>query len=232
MVGLVVAVDGDKRWLCDVVVRDGRSAPKAERSFDTRRRDCQCQCSRKDKNDKKNIRCQVIVSGTPLFLVPRSRSQMFPTFVSLPKDQDADVRFSNSVLVITSLDAEAISNVQYRWQCYRDGCMSLKSQNTCAAAPQHAADNGDRGARGSSGSCSANGPGGCCIFANYCCSVRVCARGQICGLTSIQHLEKEYLVPRLRSGRNTPFRWIFPSWKLSVPAFVSTCCAHRSYCRL
>ena len=34
-----------------------------------------------------------------------------------------------------------------------------------------------------------------------------------------------------RSGRNTPFRWIFQSWKLSEPTFVSTCCVHRSCCR-
>ena len=35
----------------------------------------------------------------------------------------------------------------------------------------------------------------------------------------------------LRSGRNTSFRWIFRSWKLSEPTFVSTCSVHRSYCR-
>ena len=35
----------------------------------------------------------------------------------------------------------------------------------------------------------------------------------------------------LRSGRNIPFRWIFRSWKLSEPTFVSTCSVHRSYCR-
>ena len=64
-----------------------------------------------------------------------------------------------------------------------------------AAAPQHAADHGDRGARGPSRSCSANGPRGCRIFANYCCSVRLFARGQICRLTSRQHLEKKCLVP-------------------------------------
>ena len=33
----------------------------------------------------------------PLFMVPRSRSQMFLSFVLPPKDQDADVRFPNSV---------------------------------------------------------------------------------------------------------------------------------------
>ena len=46
------------------------------------------------------------------------------------------------------------------------------------AAPQHATGHGHRGARGSNGSCSANCPGGCRIFTNYCCSVRVCTRGQ------------------------------------------------------
>ena len=70
-----------------------------------------------------------------------------------------------------------------------------RNKHKRAATPQHATDHDNRGARRSSGSCSANGPGGCRIFANYCCSVRVCARGQICGLTSRQHLEKKYLVP-------------------------------------
>ena len=76
------------------------------------------------------------------------------------------------------------------------GCTISKSRITHkrAAAPQHATDHGDQGARGSSGSFSANGPGGCRIFANGCWSVRVCARGQICGLTSRQHLEKKYVV--------------------------------------
>ena len=32
-------------------------------------------------------------------------------------------------------------------------------------------------------------------------------------------------------SRNTPFRWIFRSRKLSEPTFVSTCSVHRSYCR-
>ena len=47
----------------------------------------------------------------PLFVVPRSRSQMFLTVVSPPKDQDTDVRFPNSVMVKTSLDTEANGNV-------------------------------------------------------------------------------------------------------------------------
>ena len=80
---------------------------------------------------------------------------------------------------------------------YGGGCTIPITRNTHkrAAAPQHATDHGDRGARGSNGSCSANGPGGCRIFAKYCCSVRVCAMGQICGLASRQNLEKKCLVP-------------------------------------
>ena len=82
---------------------------------------------------------------------------------------------------------------------WRSVCTISWSRNTHkhAAAPQHATDHGDRGVRGSSGSCSANDPGGCRFFANYyCCYVRVCAWGQKCGLASRQqHLEKKYLVP-------------------------------------
>ena len=80
----------------------------------------------------------------------------------------------------------------------RGGCTISKSRTTHKheAAPQHATDYGDPGPRGSSGSCSANGPGGRRIFANCCCSVRVCARGQNCGLTSRQHLEMIYTRSR------------------------------------
>ena len=35
----------------------------------------------------------------------------------------------------------------------------------------------------------------------------------------------------LRSGRNTFFRWICRSWKLSEPTFVSKFSVHRSYVR-
>ena len=40
-------------------------------------------------------------------------------------------------------------------------------------------------------------------------------------------------IPRaiLRLGRNTAFRWVFRSWKLSEPILVSTCSVHISYCR-
>ena len=47
--------------------------------------------------------------------------------------------------------------------------------------------------------------------------------------TSEEEIPCPYLS--LRSGRNTPFQWIFRSWKLSEPTFVSTCSVHRSYCR-
>ena len=115
----------------------------------------------------------------------------------------------------------------------RGGCTSTisKSRNTHkrAAAPQHATNHGDRGARGSSGSCSASGPGSCRIFLNYCCSVRVCARGAnlLPNFETTSGQETPYPDLRLRSGRNTPFRWIFGSWKLSEPTFVSTCSVHR-----
>ena len=56
------------------------------------------------------------------------------------------------------------------------GISKSRNTNKRAAAPQHATTNhGDRGARGSSGSCSANGPGGCRIFAKillFCACVR------------------------------------------------------------
>ena len=113
----------------------------------------------------------------------------------------------------------------------RGGCTISKNRNTHkgAAAPQHPADHGDRGVQGSSGSCSANGPRRCRIFAKYYCSVRVCAMGHTCGLTSGEDIPCPDL--RLRSGRNTSFRWIFRSWKSSGPTFVSTCSVHRFYCR-
>ena len=44
-------------------------------------------------------------------------------------------------------------------------CFTTQSTHTRAAAPQHTIGHGDRGVRRSSGSCSANGPGGCRIFA-------------------------------------------------------------------
>ena len=78
----------------------------------------------------------------------------------------------------------------------RGGCTISKGRNTQthrSAITRYR--HGDRGARGSTGSCSANGPRGCGIFAKYICSVRVCAMGQIGGLTSRQNLEKKYLVP-------------------------------------
>ena len=128
-----------------------------------------------------------------------------------------------------SLDAEANNNVQYiRWQ-FLEGWLNgfekpKHTQTRCSA--HHATYHSDRGARGLSGSCLANGPGGCRIFADYCCSVRVCARKQICGLSSRQHLQKKYLL-----GTKHPFSVGFQSWKLSEPTFVSTCSVHRYYCR-
>ena len=139
-------------------------------------------------------------------------------------------------MVKQSLVAEANSNVQYiRWH-FSEGLLydsKIRHTHKRTASPQHATDHGDRGARGSSGSCSANGRWGCRIFANYCYSVRGCARGANLRpnleTTSGEEMPCPYLS--LRSGRNTPFRWIFRSWKLSEPTFVSTCSVHRSHFR-
>ena len=147
----------------------------------------------------------------PLFMAPRSRSQMFLTFASPPKDQDTDVRFPNCVYGNNeSRDAEDNSNIQYiRWH-FSEGWLYdfEKPKHTRAAAPQHATDHGDRGARGSSGSYSANVPGGCRIFANCCYSVRGCARGANLRPNLETTSGEEIPCPdlSLRSGRNTPFR--------------------------
>ena len=64
------------------------------------------------------------------------------------------------------------------------------------------------------------------------CSVRVCARANLRPNLETKSGEVPCLALRLRSGRSTPFRWIFRSWKLSEPTFVSTCSVRRSYyCR-
>ena len=60
------------------------------------------------------------------------------------------------------------------------GCLydfeNPKHTHKHAAAPQRTTDHGDRGGRGSSGSFSANGPGGCLIFSEFLLFC-VCARG-------------------------------------------------------
>ena len=87
-----------------------------------------------------------------------------------------------------------------------------------------------RGARVNS--CSANGPRGCRIFAKYCCSVHVSARGQIRGLPR-DNIWRRNTMSRYQPeiGTKHPFQWNFRSWKLSEPTFVSTRRVHRSYCR-
>ena len=57
--------------------------------------------------------CRSHIGVKPLFMVPRSRSQMSLGFVSPPNDQNADVRFPAGCKVKTSLDAEANSTVRY-----------------------------------------------------------------------------------------------------------------------
>ena len=139
-------------------------------------------------------------------------------------------------MVKPSLDAEANSNVLYqvfRWP-FSEGWLydfeNAKYTQTRRSATTRYRPKGDRGARGSSGSCSANGPGGCRIFASYCCSVRVRARGQLCGLTSRQHLKKKYLAAcpdrSLRSGRNTPsaFRNRTTTPLKNANEYIEHCC--------
>ena len=125
-------------------------------------------------------------------------------------------------MVKTSLDAEANSNVQYvRWHLLSEGWLydfekPKRTQARRSATTRHT-DHGDRGARGSSGSCSANGQGGCRIFANYCYSVRVCARGLLRPNLETASVWRRNTLSRsqaVRSGRNAPFRWIRSS-KLS-----------------
>ena len=117
----------------------------------------------------------------------------------------------------------------------RGGCTISKSRNAHkrAAAPQHATGHGDRGARGSSGSCSAKWPKGLPHLRElllFCACVRAGAN-----LRPNLETTSEEEIPcpclSLRSGRNTPFRWLFRSWKMSEPTFVTTCSVHRSYCR-
>ena len=155
---------------------------------------------------------------------------MFLTFVSSPKDQDADVRFPSSEygnnecrcrtwqqcsihslaffrgVVVRFRKAETYTNVPQRHNTLQT--MAIEVREGQAAAARQMAQGAAASSRISAVSC-------------------VYARGgkfEICGLTSRQHLEKTYLVP-------TPFRWIIRSWKLSEPTFVSTCSVHRSYCR-
>ena len=74
-------------------------------------------------------------------MVPRSRSQIFLTFVSPPKYQDADERFSNSVHGKTdSRCAEANSNVQcIRCHYFSEGWLHdfEKPKHTQTNARQH-----------------------------------------------------------------------------------------------
>ena len=139
-------------------------------------------------------------------------------------------------IVKTSLHAEPNSNVNiFLGILKRGGSMlsKIRNKHQHVQAPQHATDRGDQGSRESSGSCSVNGPGGslggCLIIAKYCCSVRVCARGQLCGLTSRKHLEEKYLVPisGCDIGKKRPF--LVGNCQTSI---VSTCSVYRSFCRL
>ena len=94
------------------------------------------------------------------------------------KDRDANVIFPNSVYGNNESRCRSYQQLSiYSLEVFRGVVVRFRTAEThrSAAVPQHATDHGDRGARGSSDSCSANGPGGCRIFASLCCSVRVCA---------------------------------------------------------
>ena len=95
---------------------------------------------------------------------------------------------------------------------------------------KHTTDHGDRGAQGSSGSCSVNGQGSATssrITAVLC----VCARGGKFGPNLETTSGEEISCPdlSLRSRQSTRFRRIFLSWKLSEPTFVSTCSVHNFF---
>ena len=132
-------------------------------------------------------------------------------------------------MVKTSLEEENNNNAQGIRKHYLGGWL-YACENPKDTMPQHhntlRANCGDRGERGSSGSCSANGSRGCRIVANNCCSVCLCARGQNWGLTSRQHLGKNCRLP---ISAKHPFSADFRSWKLSELTFVSTCSVCRSY---
>ena len=73
----------------------------------------------------------------PLFMVPRSRPKMFLTLVSPPKDQDADVRFPNSVYGknesrCTSLQQCSIKSLAF----FRGVVVRFRKAETRTNAPQ------------------------------------------------------------------------------------------------
>ena len=134
-------------------------------------------------------------------------------------------------MVITSLDAEANSNVQYircleGWLCYFE---KPKHTQTCRSATTRYRLRRSMCARVRRQLCPRGLP-----YLRELLLLCACVRA---GATLRPNLETtpEEEIPcpdlSLRSGRNTPFRWIFRSWKSSEPTFVSTCSVHRSYCR-
>ena len=161
---------------------------------------------------------------------------MFLTFVSPPKDHDVDLRFLNSVYGKTNLDAEANSNVRYiRWHFlawWLYGFEKPKHTQKRRSAPQHATDHGDRDARGLKAAAARQCPRGLPHLRELLLLCACMPAGENLRPDLETTSGEEIPCPDLsRRGRNTPFRWIFRSWKLSEPTFVSTCSVHRSYCR-
>ena len=168
-------------------------------------------------------------------MVPQSSSQIFLIFISSPKDQDANVTLPNSVYGKTSLDVEANSNVQYiRWhfseawlydfekpkhtQTRRSATKPWRLwRSRCARVKRQLLGKWPRGRphlRGLLLLCA-------CVHAGA--NLRPNLK-----TTSGEEISCPDLS--LRSGRNTFFLWIFRSWKLLEPTFVSTCNVHISYC--
>ena len=95
---------------------------------------------------------------------------------------------------------------------WRGGCTISKSRNTqTRLSTTTRYRHGDRGARGSSGICPANGPGGCRIFTNYC-SVRVCAGANLRPPNLDTTSGEEIPCPDLRN----PFPMDFPILEIVI----------------
>ena len=170
-------------------------------------------------------------------MVSRSRSQMFLTFVSPPEDQDTKVTFPNSVYGKneSTVDAGANSNVQYIRGHLSEGWLydfekpkRARRRRSVTTSYRPWRSRCERVKRQLFG----KWPRGLPHLSEllFCACVRAGAnlRPNL-ETTSGEQIPCPDLS--LRSGRKNLGRWIFRSWKLSGPTFVSTCSVHRSYCR-
>ena len=156
---------------------------------------------------------------------------MFLTFVSPPKYQGADVRFPNSVygknesrcrseqqcsiysltffrgVVVRFRKAETHTNALQRQNTLQTMAIEVRKGQAAAARQM------------------GQGLPHLRAFLMFCACVRA---GANLPPTLETTSGEETPCPDLRD--EPPFRWIFRSWKLSEPTFVSTCSVHRSYC--